>query len=225
MADIGEWLNYAPRPRELSGTDQWNVFLSYRSINRAWVINLYDVLRGLGHEVFLDQTALKPGDPLIRELQDALKTSQAGVLIWSSATADSTWVEREYMVLERLATERKGFRFVPIRLDHSELPLFAENRIFLDFAEYPDGPNGGELLRLLYGIAGLPLTDDAARFAAAQDAASMEAVNKIKAAIGNGNGERLAALFQEGGLPGECPLHSDARPPKDLQNLVRKMKR
>ena len=75
MADIGEWLNYAPKPRELSGTDRWNVFLSYRSINRAWVINLYDVLRELGHKVYLDQTALKPGDQLIKELQDALKTS------------------------------------------------------------------------------------------------------------------------------------------------------
>ena len=201
MANIGEWLNYAPKPRELSGTDRWNVFLSYRSINRAWVINLYDVLRELGHKVYLDQTALKPGDQLINELQDALKTSQAGVLIWSSATSDSEWVQREYQVLERLATERKGFRFVPIRLDHSEVPLFAGNRVFLDFAEYPDGPNGGELLRLLYGIAGLPLTDDAARFAAAQDAASMEAVNKINAAIGNGNAKRLIALFQDGGLP------------------------
>ncbi len=75
IADIGEWGNYAPRPRELSGTDRWNVFLSYRSINRAWVINLYDVLRELGHKVFLDQTALKAGDQLVRELQAALKTS------------------------------------------------------------------------------------------------------------------------------------------------------
>ena len=59
MAAIGEWLNYAPKPRALSGTEQWNVFLSYRSINRTWVINLYDVLRELGHKVFLDQTAAR----------------------------------------------------------------------------------------------------------------------------------------------------------------------
>jgi hypothetical protein len=52
---------------------------------------------------------LKAGDQLIKELQDALKASQAGVLIWSSATADSEWVQREYQVLERLATERRGF--------------------------------------------------------------------------------------------------------------------
>src|SRR5262245_11067942 len=177
MTIAGEWLKYAPKPRTLSGTDRWNVFLSYRSVNRAWVLNLYDVLRELGHKVFLDQTALKAGDQLIKELQDALKTSQSGILIWSSATQDSEWVQREYQTLERLAADRKGFRFVPLRLDRSALPVFAENRIFLDFADYPDGPNGGELLRLLHAIADMPLSEEAARVAAEQDEAAQQAAN------------------------------------------------
>ena len=108
MGIAEEWLRHAPKPRELAGSDQWNVFLSYRSVNRAWVLNLYDVLRGLGHKVFLDQCVLKAGDPLIEELQQALRTSQAGVLVWSTATQDSDWVAREYQVLERLATEKRG---------------------------------------------------------------------------------------------------------------------
>ena len=53
-----EWIKYAPKPRRLTGEDEWNVFLSYRSVNRSWVLNLYDVLRELGHTVFLDQCAL-----------------------------------------------------------------------------------------------------------------------------------------------------------------------
>ncbi|HMD61273.1 MAG TPA: toll/interleukin-1 receptor domain-containing protein [Opitutaceae bacterium] len=201
MAIADEWLKYAPKPRALSGTDRWNVFLSYRSVDRAWVLNLYDVLRELGHKVFLDQTALKPGDQLVKELQDALKTSQAGILVWSSATQDSDWVQREYQALERLATERKGFQFVPVRLDRSEVPLFAQNRIFLDFADYPDGPNGGELLRLLHGIAGVPLREEAARFGAEQDEGAKQAANKIKAAIETGKQTRLNSLFREDGLP------------------------
>src|SRR6266566_4082272 len=44
------------------------------------------------------------------------------------------------------ATQRPGFKFVPLRLDGSNLPVFAANRIFLDFSTYPDGPNGGELI-------------------------------------------------------------------------------
>jgi hypothetical protein len=196
-----EWLRYAPKPLQLSGGDQWHVFLSYRSVNRAWVTNLYDVLQELGHTVFLDQTALKPGDPLIKKLQEALKASRAGVLIWSKTTGDSDWVEREYQVLERLAAEKKGFQFVPITLDGSELPLLAGNRIYLDFKNYPDGPNGGELLRLLHAIAGQALSPEAARFAVAQDEAAKQAANKINAGIAIGNEKRLKQLFDQGGLP------------------------
>src|SRR5688572_29741702 len=96
-----EWLQHAPKPRALTNEDKWNVFLSYRSVNRTWVLNLYDVLHELGHNVFIDQCELRAGDELATRLQDALSKSQAGVLIWSKATKDSDWVSREYQVLER----------------------------------------------------------------------------------------------------------------------------
>src|SRR5215213_865488 len=78
---LGDWIRLAPKPRELTGGDKWNVFLSYRSVSRPWVLNLYDVLRELGHTVFLDQYVLVAGDELITVLQDALAASQAGVLV------------------------------------------------------------------------------------------------------------------------------------------------
>src|SRR5215470_1433149 len=175
----------APKPKPLTGGDKWNVFLSYRSVNRSWVLNLYDVLRQQGHEVFLDQCVLKAGDQLIKNLQQGLEGSQAGVLVWSSATRDSDWVEREYEVMEAQATEKKGFQFVPVRLDSSKLPAFAARRVFLDFSSYPDGPNGGELLRLLHAITGKPLTPEAAHFAAAQDELAKQQADEIGAAIRN----------------------------------------
>ena len=198
-----QWIKLAPKPRDLIGSDQWNVFLSYRSVNRSWVLNLYDVLRQQGHKVFLDQCVLKVGDELITRLEGALGTSQAGVLVWSTATRDSDWVRREYQVLEKLANQKKGFQFVPIRLDQTEIPLFAENRIFLDFSSYPDGPNGGELLRLLYAVVGLPLSEEAAQFASQQDEVAKNCAAIIGAAIRNGNHARLLDLFEKGGLAWE----------------------
>jgi hypothetical protein len=196
-----EWAKFTPKPREFTGDDQWNVFLSYRSTNRSWVLNLFDVLREQGHKVFLDQCVLKAGDELTKRLEEALKTSQAGILIWSAATRDSDWVAREYQVMERLSTKKKGFQFVPVKLDDSELPLFADNRIFLDFSAYSDGPNGGELLRLLHGIVGSPLSEEAAHFANEQDEAAKHAAAKIAAAIKNKNPGRLLELFTDNGLP------------------------
>lgn len=196
-----EWIKYAPKSRQLTGEDQWNVFLSYRSVNRSWVLNLYDVLQELGYKVFLDQCALKIGDVLIRKLEIALSASQAGILIWSKDSRDSEWVQREYEVMEAQVSEKKGFQFIPVILDKTKLPPFAARRIFLDFSSYPDGPNGGELLRLLYAVAGLPLSEEAVHFANEQDEAAMVAATKIKAAIKNNYSNRIIQLFEEGGLP------------------------
>jgi len=193
-----EWLKHAPKPRPLRPGENWNVFLSYRSVNRAWVLNLYDILCQQGCSVFIDQCALKAGDPLIRRLQDALSTSQSGVLVWSRATEDSEWVAREYETLERLATEKKDFIFVPVALDGSKLPAFAGSRIYLDFSSYPDGPNGGELLRLIYALAGRPLSPEAADFALEQDEAAQIAAVKIGAALRNGRPERMGYIARIG---------------------------
>jgi tetratricopeptide (TPR) repeat protein len=203
MAHLEQWLRLAPRPRPLGKDEKWNVFLSYRSVNRIWVLNLYDVLRQQDFEVFLDQVVLAGGDELIRVLEDGLEKSQAGVLVWSSGTGDSDWVRREYQTLERQAGEREGFCFVPVRLDRAKLPVFAANRVFLDFSSYPDGPNGGELLRLLHAITGQPLSEEAAHFAAAQDAIAKEQAEEIGAAIRNREPQQLLDLFNAGGLAWE----------------------
>ncbi|MGB8888538.1 MAG: hypothetical protein WCC87_17550 [Candidatus Korobacteraceae bacterium] len=99
-----------------------------------------------------------------------------------------------------MVTTKTGFQFVPVRLDRSELPPFAANQIFLDFSSYPDGPNGGELLRLLHALVGQPLSPEAAAFAVRQDDAATEASRKIGAAVSNGDPERLVKLFEQGGL-------------------------
>jgi hypothetical protein len=198
---LGDWIRLAPKPRPLGSGEKWNVFLSYRSADRAWVLNLYDVLRDLGHTVFIDQCVLRGGDELIAGLQEALSVSQAGVLVWSGAAETSAWVLKEYQVMERRATNDPNFRFVPVKLDNTPLPAIVDNRIFVDFRSYPDGPNGGELLRLLHSIVGLALTEEASQFANAQDEASRNAAAEIDAAIENGYPETLQQLFATGELP------------------------
>ena len=191
-----EWARFELAPRALAPNEKYTVFLSYRSANRAWVLSLYDVLKRYGHKVFIDQVELAAGDELIPRLEEALRTSQAGVLVWSQASRDSAWVSKEYQTMERQATKRATFKFVPVTLDSAELPDFAQNRIYVDFHAYPDGPNGGELLRLLHAVVGKPLSEEAARYALEQDEASRIAGAQIEAAIKNGNQKQLLALLQ-----------------------------
>jgi tetratricopeptide (TPR) repeat protein len=201
MAVPADWLTLAPKPRPLKGNDKWNVFLSYRSVNRIWVLNLYDVLRQQGFEVFLDQVVLAGGAELIKTLEEGLSRSQAGVLVWSSASVDSDWVRREYQTLESQSTSKAGFCFVPVRLDASPIPVFAREKVFFDFSSYPDGPNGGELLRLLHAIVGQALSEEAARFAAEQDGLASRAAAEVDAAIMLKKPDQLIALYAADGLP------------------------
>lgn len=208
---LEKFLELAPDPRPLKDDEAYTVFLSYRSVDRKWVISLYDALKLAGHKVFLDQKELVAGGKLRRALEDALEASAAGVMIWSNATADSDWVRDEYDAMQDMVKENDGFCFVPVRLDDTKLPKFARSQLFVDFGAYPDGPSGGELLHLLHGLVGKPLSDEAMRFAEDLSERAKEAEAQITAAIETGDQEYLRDLYDEGGLAWEVSPHLRSR--------------
>jgi len=209
--NLHEWLQYIPRPKVLNANERWNVFLSYTPSDRNWVLSLYDILTELGYKVFLDLFKMMPGDDLLQKNSQALEESQAGILIWSGRTGNSARVTNEYEHLEAKASYEKSFIFIPVIIGESKfpsfeneitkLPTFLTNRIVIDFTAYPDGPNGGDLLRLLYGISGIPISADAIKFANELDEITPTAFAQVNAAIRNARPQRLLQLFEEGGLP------------------------
>lgn len=44
MTTAEDWMKQVPPPRPLCGSDQWNVFLSYRSADRALVCKAFEDL-------------------------------------------------------------------------------------------------------------------------------------------------------------------------------------
>jgi tetratricopeptide (TPR) repeat protein len=197
---LEQWLKYAPAPKPLEPQMKFHVFLSYRSVNRGWVLQLYDILRGLNYEVFLDQYNLAASSALALSLGEALEASQAAIMMWSSAFEDSEWCKKEFNTLEAKENSGTGFRYVIAKLDESPLPGFASGKIHVDFSQDRDGPGGSGLLRLLYGMNGEPLPPDAVRLAADVDAEVKTARAQIKAARTNGFMNRLEALAQSNGL-------------------------
>src|SRR5688572_10419897 len=83
-----QWLVHAPAPPP-RGKNSYDVFISYRSSDRAWALALYDVLKLAKWEAFLDQYDLVPGANLETSLSEALEASSSGVILWSSRTIDS----------------------------------------------------------------------------------------------------------------------------------------
>jgi len=196
MNTLDQWLELAPKPQKLAAGQKWHVFLSYRSVHRSWVIQLYDVLRQLGFEVFLDQYVLAASDTLIAGLAEGLEKSAAGILIWSTATQDSQWCRKECDSFESRVMEGQGFYYVVATLDKVELPFFARQRIYVDFSDFREGPRGTGLLKLLYGIFGKPLPETAVRLAAAVDEETQASLTKIRACENTGDRQRLMELAQ-----------------------------
>lgn len=194
MTALDQWLELAPKPWELKPEKKWHVFLSYRSVNRPWVIKLYDVLRHLGYEVFLDQYVLAASEQLIESLEEGLEKSAAGVLVWSTHADDSKWCRREYQYMENCAEDDEGFHYVVVKLDKVKLPGFADLRLYSDFSDFPEGPRGSGLLKLLYGLSGQPLPDAAVRLALEVDGEVKNSLLEIRGALDNGNHEKLQQL-------------------------------
>lgn len=194
MTVLQEWLSYAPTPTSLSADQRWHVFISYRSVNRYWVLELYDVLRQLGYSVFLDQYVLSAAAPLALTLGEELDASASAVMVWSNSYEDSEWCKNEFNYLEGRERQARGFRYVIAKLDGTTLPGFAQGKIFVDFSERREGPGGSDILRMLHGLAGKPLPEKAVRLAAEVDEQVRRARCAIQAARLDGDADRLLEL-------------------------------
>ena len=154
------WIEHCapPRPRR-QGLD-WDVFISYRSLDRIWAVTLYDMLQQCGYSVFLDQFVLAAGRGLASQIGKQLQRSGSGVLIWSQRSSDSTWVESEMDAMVSRKNNSAGtdfpFYFVLASLDQQMPPGLEGGQLYIDFSEYPDGPLGTDLVKLTFGLQGLP---------------------------------------------------------------------
>lgn len=160
-----------PRPRP-EGID-WDVFLSYRSLDRRWTIALHDILHQCGYQVFLDQFVLVAGRGLTSQLGDNLERSASGVLIWSTRTSDSAWVKAEIDAMNAKQKNSQGadfpFFYLVASLDGQKPPGLLAGQLYLDFSSYPDGPTGAELVKLISGLQGKPPREEAVRLAIQYD--------------------------------------------------------
>jgi len=192
-----KWLRHAPKP-PARGENSYDVFISYRSSDRAWAMALYDALKLAEWEPFLDQYDLVPGANLETSLTENLEASSSGVILWSSRTSDSEWCRRERQAMTTLKDSRKNsqlpFNYVFAKLDAAPLPLFAQADLYIDFEESPEGPRGVNLLKLLCGMRGVPLAPEAVVMAQEVDQDAHRILVAINGAIEAGIPGRLQEI-------------------------------
>lgn len=216
------WIEHCEPPRTRPPGIKWDVFISYRSLDRTWAIALYDMLAQCGYTVFLDQFVLVAGHGLETQLGDNLRQSASGVLVWSERTADSKWVTRELNAMIKRQTDTEDgphpFFFVVAALDKKEPPGLTGGSLYLDFSDYPDGPMGADIVRLTAGLQGKPLKREAVERVATfertlrEEPAELRALAKIR---------RYADILER--ITGEAPAYTTSAtlPSLAIDQLIR----
>lgn len=198
------WLEHCEPPRPRPPGIEWDVFISYRSLDRAWAIALYDMLTQRGYKIFVDQFVLVPGQGLASQLGEHLQRSNSGVLIWSERTQSSKWVENEYNAMFACKTESEDgpnpFHFVVAAVDHTRVPALAGGSIHLDFSDYPDGPMGADLARLTAALQGNPLSPNAVMRVVAWERELKKEPVELRALAKSGDFDAIVARIKGQGL-------------------------
>jgi len=128
-----------------------DAFISHSSANRSLASRLEKALEATGLRVWLDDSEIRLGVLLGKELQDSIRASHVLLLLWSRHAASSRWVASEWLTAFHL-----NRYIVPCVLDDTPLPQCLQGSVFLRIRrvtasvvqhlmhavrEAPDGPN------------------------------------------------------------------------------------
>lgn len=120
-----------------------DIFISYSSKDRPWVERFAKMLETYGWSVWWDRN-IPTGESFNAVIRHELRTARCAIVVWSQQSVDSEWVQAE-------ADEaRKQDKYLPVRIDESEIPLGFTQRTFqylLDWDADVDHPGFSQLLK------------------------------------------------------------------------------
>jgi len=126
----------------VSDSFKYDVFLSHSSKDKPVVRELAQRLENDGLKVWLDEWEIWPGDMIGLKIEKGLEESRTLILIMSENSFASEWVTLErHTALFRDPTNAKR-RFVPLRLDDTELPEILQQFSYVDWRKRSDHEYG-----------------------------------------------------------------------------------
>src|ERR1044071_2095900 len=89
------------------------VFISHASGDKPAVEALDRALRERGIETWLDKWGIAPGDDIVAKINAGLEEANAGLIVFSSHSRDSRWVQAEADYLT-YASIQEGKVLIPV---------------------------------------------------------------------------------------------------------------
>lgn len=124
------------------------IFLSYAHEDLARARSLARALERSGHEVWWD-SQVRGGAQFGSEINRALDKADAIVVLWSSASIESAWVQDE------AAEGRDSGRLIPISVDGARPPLGFRQYQAIDLSRGGGKPGPGQMKAIEGAIAGV----------------------------------------------------------------------
>jgi hypothetical protein len=95
-----------------------HVFISHTSKDDAFVKALRERLEAHGIETWVDSRELRGGSKLAPEIEEAIETARAFIVVLSVNTINSPWVRKEIKKALEVEAEKKddGYRVIPVML-------------------------------------------------------------------------------------------------------------
>lgn len=121
-----------------------NVFVSHSHADREMALYLDRTLKTRGARTFIDHEHIGPCDELGPAITSGIRNCAVVLLLWSSSSRSSPWVDKEWRTARRL-----GKRVIPYVLDGAKLPAELEGVVYLDSSDHLRGHVG--LLRSVFG--------------------------------------------------------------------------
>lgn len=123
-------------------TFNYDVFISHSEKDKPAAHELAERLRRDGLRVwpgvFDDEWEIKPGDAILRKIQEGLEQSRTLVLLLSQHASASEWVTFEHhSALFRDPTNQQR-RFIPVRLDDAEIQDALKQFAYVDWRQRDD---------------------------------------------------------------------------------------
>ncbi|MCH8084301.1 MAG: TIR domain-containing protein, partial [Myxococcales bacterium] len=145
---------------------EFDLFLSYATPDKEWVLTLAERLEARGLRVFVDSREIAVGDNFVLRLSDGLEKSRYMVLVLSSHTGDRPWVAQEWTSF--VAGHGPLGRLLPVKIDAVELPALLKATQAMDATDRDATRAADELFKVVGDPSTLP-ADDARRLVLGRD--------------------------------------------------------
>jgi len=109
------------------------IFISHNHVDKPIARHISKILLEAGHEVWLDEWEMKPGDSLISKISEGLDIASHLLVLLSKDSVKSKWVKRELEIALNNQITTEKMLVVPCLLEDCQIPTFLSPIVYADF--------------------------------------------------------------------------------------------